>query len=484
MFSLGVELLMGRAILTRIDNRAEPEWPPHPDRVFMALVAAWGEVGEDAEQRAALEWLENAGVPDLAISRQFSKRSGLTSYVPVNDDSSPIGKKGPFALMGSMPIGRNRQPRHFPAVIPESPAFFLIWKAELPASIRFSLESICSAVTYLGHSSSPVQMWIEDKPPEAALVPSERASTHVRVFGHGRTADLKHCFDAGIRPQSALWQGYSAPTAITPLPTFNGPFDPALIVLRQIGGRRFSLASCGILADAIRKELMRRHNSYRGRAPEWLSGHNLDGSPSNILRPAYLPLAYIGSENANGSLLGLAIALPRNTNYAHQLIELLTHHDDSDYLELPYMTISVRNPHLQDREVGILKLELDERPESSRQQALRFTDWVKAAHGWRTIAPIILPHFPRRRLLSENVVAQACLDAGYPEPTAVRVELSPLVRGVPHSQAFHVKPRRDRPPRPLVHAEIIFPVSVQGPVLIGAGRFAGYGGCQRIKDDE
>ena len=58
MFALGIEFLMRRAIITRIDNREEPEWPPHPDRVFMALVAAWGESGEDPDHRTALEWLE------------------------------------------------------------------------------------------------------------------------------------------------------------------------------------------------------------------------------------------------------------------------------------------------------------------------------------------------------------------------------------------------------------------------------------------
>ena len=46
MFALGIELLMRRAMMTRWGNREEPEWPPHPDRVFMALVAAWGEAGE------------------------------------------------------------------------------------------------------------------------------------------------------------------------------------------------------------------------------------------------------------------------------------------------------------------------------------------------------------------------------------------------------------------------------------------------------
>lgn len=51
MFALGIELLMRRAMMTRwgdpkLGDRTEPEWPPHPDRVFMALVAAWGESGE------------------------------------------------------------------------------------------------------------------------------------------------------------------------------------------------------------------------------------------------------------------------------------------------------------------------------------------------------------------------------------------------------------------------------------------------------
>ena len=114
MFALGVELLMGRAIITRWEDRDEPEWPPHPDRVFMALVAAWGETGEDAQQRAVLEWLETLGPPALAVALEFSQRTPFISYVPVNDDSSPIGKKGAFGAMGSLPIGRNRQTASIP----------------------------------------------------------------------------------------------------------------------------------------------------------------------------------------------------------------------------------------------------------------------------------------------------------------------------------------------------------------------------------
>jgi CRISPR-associated protein Csb2 len=60
----------------------------------------------------------------------------------------------------------------------------------------------------------------------------------------------------------------------------------------------------------------------------------------------------------------------------------------------------------------------------------------------------------------------------------VRVSLAPLMQGVPHSRDFHVKPRAARPPRPLTHATIEFRVPVRGPVLIGAGRYAGYGACR------
>src|SRR5437867_3950191 len=110
MIALGIELLMGRAVIAQWESREamgrarEPEWPPHPDRVFMALAAAWGEGGEDADQRSALEWLERLGPPALAVPAKTSQRSAFTSYVPVNDDSSPMGKKAPFGPMGSLGI--------------------------------------------------------------------------------------------------------------------------------------------------------------------------------------------------------------------------------------------------------------------------------------------------------------------------------------------------------------------------------------------
>lgn len=540
MFALGVEFLMKRAVMTRFDNREEPEWPPHPDRVFMALVAGWGEAGEDADQRAALEWLEALPPPALAVPPEVSRRTSFTSYVPVNDDGSPVGSKGPFGAMGTVPIGRNRQPRKFPAVVPADPNLFLRWDVDVPANLRPALERVCGSVTYLGHSSTPVRVWVANEAPEPNLVPDDRATVRLRVFGPGRLKYLEGRFNRAaidnyssldnevnllrqqfqaasgraktdlkrrlaeaekardarhpngppqtLRPQPSMWQGYAPPRPEPDAGVIDGPFDAGLFVFRELpGNRRYALESCGIVADAIRQELIRRRGPNVQDAPEWLSGHAPDGSPSKQPRPAYVPLGFVGSEHADGHLLGVAVAVPKEFAHTEELVRLFGEHSGDNRHEIPpevpYLSVTVRNPHLDNREIGKLELELDERPEGRRQSTLKAFTWTRPARVWKTATPIMLPQFPRRGLAAEEVVAQACVDAGYPAPVAVRVSFAPLLRGVPHSRAFHVKPRNGRPPRPLIHAEITFPAAVRGPVLIGAGRYAGYGTCRPDQEE-
>jgi CRISPR-associated protein Csb2 len=485
MFSIGIELLMRRAIITRWDNRDEPEWPPHPDRVFMALVAAWGEAGEDAAQREALEWLESLDPPSLTVPTEVSQRTSFTSYVPVNDNSSPVGKKGAFGPMGSLPIGRNRQPRRFPAVVPSSPTFFLSWNVDIPTNLRPGLEKVCELVTYVGHSATPVRLWLDDRPPAPTLVADDnRALQSLRVFNRGRLAYLKNRFDAGLRPQPSLWQGYATPTQQSEEATIDGPFDPGSFVFRQIDGRRFGLESCGMIAGAIRLELMRRHGP---NAPEWISGHAPDGAPSKQPRPAYLPLAFVNRQHADGHLLGMAIVVPREFEHIESLFELLGSHNGMNPYEIeagvPFLSLKVIKPRSKNGEEEDLILEFDERPEGRRQFTLKPSAWTHPHRIWATITPLMLPQFPRRRLAAEEVVARACVDSGYPAPTSVRVGRAPLMRGVPHAKSFHVKPRGTRPPRPLAHAQIEFPVPVRGPVLIGAGRYLGYGACRPILNE-
>jgi CRISPR-associated protein Csb2 len=444
-------------------------------------VAAWGETGEDAEQRLALEWLEQLPPPALCVSLEFSERTVFTSYVPVNDDSSPMGKKGAFGPMGTLPIGRNRQGRAFPAVVPAESTFHLRWDLDLPTHFRSAMQQLCELATYLGHSATPVQIWIAEETPEPTLVPTDsRSNFRLRTFGQGRTEYLKNRFDAGVRPQPARWQAYEPPKTEDEFPPLNGPFDPGLIVLRQVEGRKFGLESCGIVADALRKTLMQRNGDP---IPEWISGHAADGV-SKEPRPAYLPLAFTGHEHADGHLLGLAIALPNGFVHTDRLMELLAKHDNDEYEHLPYLDLGVTNPYFAGEVVGKLKLELDDRPDRSRAVSMKAGTWIAASRVWRTVTPILLPKFPKKGLSREVIVAEASLQSGYPEPVSLRVGMAPTLQGVPHVRSFQTLRKSNVPPRPLVHAAIEFPVPIRGPVVIGGGRFFGYGFCRPCQEEQ
>ena len=179
MFALGLHYLNGWSMAAADGARKErAEWPPHPDRVFMALAAAWFETGEDPAEGAALRWLEALPPPAIAASEAAS-RASTVSYVPVND------------VLTQRPEYRSRQPRRFPVVIPDDPTVHLIWlEAELGAH-RTGLEQLAAKVTHVGHSASFVQAWLEVKPPLPNWVPANGvARQRLRVTSPGRLENL------------------------------------------------------------------------------------------------------------------------------------------------------------------------------------------------------------------------------------------------------------------------------------------------------
>lgn len=89
MFAIQLRYLTGRCVATAYSNRMEPEWPPHPARLFSALVATWAQADDtepDREERAVLTWLEALPAPRIAAS-DASVREVVQVYVPVNDVS-------------------------------------------------------------------------------------------------------------------------------------------------------------------------------------------------------------------------------------------------------------------------------------------------------------------------------------------------------------------------------------------------------------
>src|SRR5262249_42778191 len=163
MLTLEVEFLLGRYAAADFRDREQPEWPPHPARLFSALVAAAYESGMSESARAALLWLESLPPPHLCAEEAPATQPPATVYVPINDPMEDFS-----------PQRAERQPRTFPSVVPEKPVVHFLWPEAQPDTILTELlASITANVSYLGNSRSPVRVRLADRAPEPNWFPDE-----------------------------------------------------------------------------------------------------------------------------------------------------------------------------------------------------------------------------------------------------------------------------------------------------------------------
>jgi CRISPR-associated protein Csb2 len=482
MFCIGIRYLCGWAMATHPADRQRPEWPLHPDRVFMALTAAHFDTDGPVEEYQALKRLSALGSPSLSVSLGH-ERTTVTSFVPVNDDSSPLNKKGKAIMTsGSLAVGRDRQPRSFPVAVPEHDSAFLIWPhADLPEAELRALQALCGKVTAVGHSASLVQMWVESNPPDPNVIPSDRvgARHRLRVPWSERLGQLEAAYEGQLRPGMAGWQGYDVPSAqLTPASIPGTVFAPDLIVLRRVDGRSLGLESTLILTEAVRGAVMK---ACPDPLPEWISGHEgpgPNGRPSRSSHLAFLPLPHVDHEYADGRLLGVALALPIAIPVQEQQRCLSR-----------FLFNSGGYPHrirLAFGRVGDWDVTLDERED--RPSALRpetWSGWSGSSSHWATVTPMVLDRYPKAEGDAERTIRQACERVGLPEPVKVTASAAPFFIGAPDARgfpAFRSGPRGTR--RFHTHAVLEFPEPVRGPLLIGAGRYRGYGVCRpRSQED-
>jgi len=170
---LRITYLTGRvysAVFEDGDDKAVPEWPPHPSRLFSALVAAWGDGGAEEDLIPALEWLEGLGAPTI-YAGSCTRRKVVKTFVPVNDSALP-------------PEMRSRKARTFPSATPSHPDVYFVWNADAGAETVSALDRILNRASSLGHSSSFVAMEIVDEIPAGewrVWVPGAVSGTRLRV---------------------------------------------------------------------------------------------------------------------------------------------------------------------------------------------------------------------------------------------------------------------------------------------------------------
>lgn len=525
-FALGIRYLNGWAMAAADGAKKEiAEWPPHPERVFLALAAAWFETGQDADEGAALRWLEALPSPGIVASdanfRSVSKGSGpAVSYVPVNDvslarqvpSSSELGKLKEAGL-SLLPEHRGRQPRSFPMAIPISDHVYLTWSGADPGPHRQALDRLAGNVTHIGHSASFTQVWVEDDPPDPNWVPREGTTPHrLRVLSPGRLANLqgqanydavrayatlcaqiesakgktKTALKAELsdrfgsrvpvsrRPEPSLWAGYDRPTPTQPTDLPHSVFDSSLLIL-TIKGRLLSLRATLSLSEALRGAVQKH---CPAPIPEWVSGHAPDRSPTTRPHLALVPLPFVDAEHADGRILGAALVLPRG----------LESHEATRCLD-PLLRGSLGVPRAVKLYEGqwlecTVSLEQREAPPNT----LRPGTWTTASRAWASVTPVVLDrHFggPDRWHRAAASLKDSCERIGLPRPNTVALQRVSPIRGVPHAREFApIKRKSDGGDIYHSHATLIFDEPVVGPIIVGTGRYRGYGLFHPWREDK
>lgn len=529
MLALGIRYLNGFVAAARPDNRDSAEWPPHPGRVFMALVAAHFQTGMDAAEREALEWLEGDHEPRPAPAIRAPSalpRAMVGHYVPVNDEKvwkkKQENDKPPPPLQSAPGIMRTRQERSFARAWLDDETAYIVWQdLQPPERIRRALEQLCAKVTRVGHSSSLVQMWVADakEAGEPNWVPDdERAEIYLRVVGPGTVQELERRyrredieeFDAlrlaaedgsnraaqkmarkalkekfqdkpptQLRPELTNYQGYAHPAPVGEVSTVAGSaFSPHLIVFtlkpNQGPYRQLDLLCVLAVATRWREALLTVANDLPESARRVLTGHDRDGAPLSEPHLAFLPLAFVGHPQADGHLLGMGLALPNG----------LPPDERRDVLRV---VGRVRQLTLGRLGVWELQREASERPPWN----LHPEAWTGSRDGathWSTVTPVAFDRHPKAKDRAEyqrevaGMIAAACESIRLPRPREVIVTSVSAHLGVPPAHAFPRIRRKDDSERRHTHAILVFERPIRGPILLGAGRYRGYGLCRPIRE--
>jgi CRISPR-associated protein Csb2 len=503
MTALGIRYLTGHSVAADVALPRVPEWPPHPGRVFMAMAATHFETRGDEREREALEWLQQAGAPAVRTGGH-NPRSFVETFVPVNDK---LERQSGLGL-------RARQPRSFATTRPDRDCLFLIWDSEVPGDLRSALERLCNKVTRIGHSSSLVQMWLSDDTEtlDVEWRPNDTDYQHqMRVAEPGTLAYLEKAFNRqaveqyqvlsealrsakskernklkaeiaerfpegppkSTRPRLARWQGYAKVSEQRPQEDIqSGPFDPDLIILAKRDEQRvFGLETTLQLTSALRAAAMK---SAGKDVPEWLSGHQPDGTPSSEPHAAFFPLPFVGAKHADGHLMGMAVAVPRELHLQSETRDAALRRTIGALL----FRDSGEEKIIRLRRGDVWEWELEREKREYAPFTLSATTWTGPSREWASVTPVVLHHYPKRNREGDvhRVLLEAFESARLPIPVQIRVQPVSLFEGAGHAQSLpQFTEGGENLCRYQVHIVVQFPVRVKGPVLVGRGRYRGYG---------
>lgn len=449
-FAIEVEFLEPRYDAGRHDDnhQLESEWPPHPARLFNALVSV-AEVGSADDD--ALRWIEALGPPNIVASASIDATPREGWHV-----TNALAEKGYQDLPGRSAGRWRRWPRrHLAGSVVQ-----FVWPETVPLNLRSTLELLAKRVPYLGRATSPtivsvLEVEANSTDPHADVwqASSDRGATPVTVPYPGYLTELRDAFDDGRQPWEVprYYVGYAIQVDAQEA-TFaaEGVYRDLLIVPFSRGSRLSAQHSVAV-ASRLRQALL----ASLGGVPSSVHGHLESGDDRNQVM--FQSLADIGHARASGMILGVAVAIPESVSES-----------DRQLIRQALALID----HLALGPLGKFQFDLAQ-PE--RPLALQPDTWLGPATTWRSASLYVADRYPKKDADWEADVRRGCARAGLPDPKTVQIFDQPIVAGVPRLSAHQRRRRASDPLRPARHVEIVFDVPVLGPIALGNMRHLGLG---------
>ena len=117
---------------------------------------------------------------------------------------------------------------------------------------------------------------------------------------------------------------------------------------------------------------------------------------------------------------------------------------------------------------------------------LQSSAWTEASTRWSSVTPMVMHRFPKtkdREAQIEEMVRSNCAMQGLPEPAAIVSGQASRHIGVPASRNFPAL-MRGQTRHYHQHVTLRFDEPVRGPILLGLGRFRGYGFFRPVTSEE
>ena len=454
---LQVQFPSGRCYAAHTADPSLPEWPPHPSRLYSALVASAYRSNFDGSnaQRAALQWFE--ALPPPAIScPPADLMPSPRAYVPPGDSVERKGKKK--EVVHEHGVHRWRQPRQFPsAVVLGDPTVIYQWEIEPEKEMLTTLDRLAAGITHLGtsHAMALVCACPGRRSGHATLEPGADGNIFLRVPSPGRLNELDEIFlnKSGPRRPAAACEQLAAYHAggKTKREIILSGYD--FFVLR-LGGSMHAAETGAYLAKAFRAAIM---SILGDKAPDAVHGHGEDD------HVGWLPLPDVGHPSAKGVISGIGIAIPRRLHVSARRLVLAAIN-------------RLRRLRLPDGRVAKISALS---PAERLPAALNPDTWIRSSALWSTVTPVVLDRPPKKSTPTRlaDAMVQSIRFAGYPAP--VEIEVSSIGR-------FPGSPPACRVPaqKPRYHATVRFDRPIMGPVMAGRLRFFGTGLFRPVPSDE